>query len=111
MLVDCHVYAGSLASSLKDVLEQASSVDLFHLTTILEKLLSDPARVISVKRNLRMVQTVSFMDLSVIWGHRSRRRLGYLAALSRKVKPGALRFQAASISKPGIGSVLRISTW
>jgi hypothetical protein len=47
---------------LLDVLNQASSLQLFQLSTLIERLLADPRRIIAVRTNMHMGQTVRFLD-------------------------------------------------
>jgi len=47
---------------LIDALNQASSLELFQLSSIIERMLTDPRRIIAVRANLRLGQTVRFLD-------------------------------------------------
>ncbi len=47
---------------LLDVLNRASSLQLFQLSTLIERLLADPRRIIAVRTNMHMGQTVRFLD-------------------------------------------------
>jgi hypothetical protein len=47
---------------LIDVLNRASSLELFQLSTIIERLLADPRRIIAVRTNMNLGQTVRFLD-------------------------------------------------
>lgn len=47
---------------LIDALSNASSLELFELGTIIDRLLADPRRVIAVRSKLHLGQTVRFMD-------------------------------------------------
>lgn len=47
---------------LLDVLNRASSVELFQLSTVIERLLADPRRIIAVRTNMHLGQTVRFLD-------------------------------------------------
>ena len=49
-------------ASLKDTLDQASSIELFHLSMVIERLMADPKRVIEVRRQLHIGQSVQFLD-------------------------------------------------
>lgn len=45
-----------------DSLNRASSLELFHLSTVIEQMLADPRRIIKVRTNMHMGQTVRFLD-------------------------------------------------
>jgi len=47
---------------LLDVLNRASSLQLFQLSTLIERLLADPRRIIAVRTHMHMGQTVRFLD-------------------------------------------------
>ena len=47
---------------LLDALSHASSLELFQLSTIIERLLADPRRIIAVRTNMNLGQTVRFLD-------------------------------------------------
>ena len=47
---------------LLDVLGQASSLQLFQLSTLIERMLADPKRIIAVRVNMHLGQTVRFLD-------------------------------------------------
>lgn len=47
---------------LLEALSQASSLQLFQLQTIIERMLADPQRIIAVRTNMHLGQTVRFMD-------------------------------------------------
>jgi len=47
---------------LIDTLNQASSLELFQLNTLIERMLADPRRIIAVRTNMHMGQTVRFLD-------------------------------------------------
>ena len=47
---------------LIDTLNRASSLELFHLNTLIERMLADPRRIIAVRTNMHMGQTVRFLD-------------------------------------------------
>jgi hypothetical protein len=47
---------------LIDALSRASSLELFQLSTIIERMLADPRRIIAVRANLHLGQTVRFLD-------------------------------------------------
>jgi hypothetical protein len=50
---------------LIDALNRASSLELFQLSTIIERLLADPRRIIAVRTNMNLGQTVRFLDWRV----------------------------------------------
>jgi len=45
-----------------DSLNRASSLELFQLSTLIERMLADPRRIIAVRTNMHMGQTVRFLD-------------------------------------------------
>ena len=47
---------------LLDALHNASSLELFQLSTLIERLLADPRRILAVRKDMHMGQTVRFMD-------------------------------------------------
>jgi hypothetical protein len=47
---------------LIDALNRASSLELFQLSTIIERLLADPRRILAVRTNMNLGQTVRFLD-------------------------------------------------
>ena len=47
---------------LIDALNNATSLQLFQLSTIIERLLADPRRIIAVRTNMNLGQTVRFLD-------------------------------------------------
>ena len=47
---------------LIDALSRASSLELFQLSTIIERMLADPRRIIAVRANMHLGQTVRFLD-------------------------------------------------
>jgi len=47
---------------LIDTLNRASSLELFQLNTLIERMLADPRRIIAVRTNMHMGQTVRFLD-------------------------------------------------
>ena len=47
---------------LIDALNRATSLELFQLSTIIERLLADPRRIIAVRTNMNLGQTVRFLD-------------------------------------------------
>jgi hypothetical protein len=47
---------------LIDALNRASSLELFQLSTIIERLLADPRRILPVRVNMHLGQTVRFLD-------------------------------------------------
>jgi len=48
-----------------EALNRASSLELFHLSTVIERLMSDPARILQIRMRLHLGQTVRFVD----WRH------------------------------------------
>jgi hypothetical protein len=47
---------------LIDALNRASSLELFQLSTVIERLLADPRRIVQVRVNMHLGQTVRFLD-------------------------------------------------
>lgn len=47
---------------LMDALSNASSLELFELSTIIDRLLADPRRIIAVRSKLHLGQTVRFLN-------------------------------------------------
>jgi hypothetical protein len=47
---------------LVDVLNRASSLQLFQLSSLIERMLGDPRRIIAVRVNMHLGQTVRFVD-------------------------------------------------
>ena len=48
--------------NLIDALNRASGLELFQLSTIIERLMADPRRILQVRVNLHLGQTVRFLD-------------------------------------------------
>jgi hypothetical protein len=49
--------------NLIESLNNASSLDLFRLSSVIERLLADPKRIIAVRRHLTLGQTVRFFQI------------------------------------------------
>ena len=47
---------------LINTLNRATTLELFELNTVIERLLADPRRIIAVRKNMHLGQTVQFMD-------------------------------------------------
>ena len=47
---------------LLELLQQASNLQLFELNSVIERMLADPRRILQVRKDLHMGQTVRFMD-------------------------------------------------
>src|SRR3990167_8121954 len=45
-----------------DALQNASSLELFQLSTLIERLLADPRRILAVRKDMNLGQTVRFVD-------------------------------------------------
>lgn len=45
-----------------EALNRASSLELFHLSTVIERLMSDPSRVVQIRLQLNLGQRVRFVD-------------------------------------------------
>jgi hypothetical protein len=56
------VNSQSIDSRLIEILNRASSLELFQLNTLIEHMLADPRRIIAVRTNMHMGQTVRFVD-------------------------------------------------
>ena len=61
---------------LLEVLQHASNLHLFQLNSVIERMLADPRRIVQVRKDLHMGQTVRFMD----WRD-SRMRTGKIIAM------------------------------
>jgi hypothetical protein len=47
---------------LTETLNRATSLELFQLSTLIEHMLADPRRIVAVRTNMHMGQTVRFLD-------------------------------------------------
>lgn len=47
---------------LLELLQQANNLQLFQLNSVIERMLADPRRILMVRKELHMGQTVRFMD-------------------------------------------------
>lgn len=47
---------------LLEVLHRASNLELFQLNAVIERMLADPKRIVQVRKDLHLGQTVRFMD-------------------------------------------------
>ena len=47
---------------LLEVLGRASSLELFQLNSVIERMLADPKRIVQIRKDLHLGQTVRFMD-------------------------------------------------
>jgi len=56
------VSAPGIDTRLLEVLNQASSLQLFQLNAVIERMLADPRRILQVRKDLHVGQTVRFMD-------------------------------------------------
>lgn len=45
-----------------EVLNRASSLELFQLSAVIERLLGDPRRIVAVRKDMHLGQTVRFLD-------------------------------------------------
>ena len=61
---------------LLEVLQHASNLQLFQLNAVIERMLADPRRILQVRKDLHMGQTVRFMD----WRD-GRMRVGKIIAM------------------------------
>jgi hypothetical protein len=61
---------------LIDALNRASSLELFQLSTLIERMLADPRRIIAVRAHMHLGQTVRFLD----W-HHGQMRSGKVVAM------------------------------
>ena len=71
-----------------DALQNASSLELFQLSTLIERLLADPRRIIAVRKDMHLGQTVRFVD----W------RDGSLRDASVAATSGSPAFDQAALS-------------
>lgn len=61
---------------LLEVLQHASNLQLFQLNSVIERMLADPKRIVQVRKDLHMGQTLRFMD----WRD-GQMRLGKIVAM------------------------------
>jgi hypothetical protein len=61
---------------LLEVLQHASNLQLFQLNSVIERMLADPRRIVQVRKDLHLGQTVRFMD----WRD-GRMRVGKIIAM------------------------------
>jgi hypothetical protein len=61
---------------LLEALGNASSLELFELSTLIDRMLADPRRIIAIRSRLHLGQTVRFLD----W-HDGRMRTGRVVAM------------------------------
>lgn len=54
--------ASAIDARLLEVLQQASNLQLFQLSAVIERMLADPKRILQVRKDLHMGQSVRFMD-------------------------------------------------
>ena len=54
--------APGIDARVLEALQQASSLELYQLSTVIERLLADPRRILAVRKDLHLGQTVRFMD-------------------------------------------------
>ena len=54
--------APGIDARLLELLQQASNLQLFQLNSVIERMLADPRRILQVRKDLHMGQTVRFMD-------------------------------------------------
>ena len=56
------VNSQAIDPKLIEALDRATSLELFQLSTVIERMLSDPRRIIAVRLNMHLGQTVRFLD-------------------------------------------------
>jgi len=56
------VSAPGIDARLLELLGRASSLELFQLNAVIERMLADPKRIVQVRKDLHLGQTVRFMD-------------------------------------------------
>jgi hypothetical protein len=56
------VKAQGIDSRLLELLNRASSLQLFQLNAVIERMLADPKRILQVRKDLHLGQTVRFLD-------------------------------------------------
>ena len=54
--------APAIDARVLEALQQASSLELYQLSTVIERLLADPRRILAVRKDLHLGQTVRFVD-------------------------------------------------
>jgi predicted RecA/RadA family phage recombinase len=47
---------------MMEVLDRASSMELFQLSAVIERLLGDPRRIVAIRKDMHLGQTVRFLD-------------------------------------------------
>ena len=62
MQVEAARTARAIDARLLELLQQASNLQLFQLNSVIERMLADPRRILQVRKDLHMGQTVRFMD-------------------------------------------------
>ena len=53
-------------TSTIEALGRASSLELFHLSSVVDRLMSDPKRILEIRRQLHLGQTVRYVDCRAI---------------------------------------------
>lgn len=56
----------SLVATLKPTLDTATGIDICHLSAVLQRMMSDPKRIIAVRQDLHMGQIVTFLDVAEV---------------------------------------------
>ena len=54
--------AAGIDTRLLELLQRASNLELFELNAVIERMLADPRRILQVRRDLHLGQSVRFMD-------------------------------------------------
>lgn len=54
--------AQGIDARLLEVLNRASSLELFQLNAVIERMLADPRRILQIRKDLHLGQTVRFLD-------------------------------------------------
>ena len=52
----------SIDTRLLEVLSRASSLELFQLNAVIERMLADPKRIVQIRKDMHLGQTVRFLD-------------------------------------------------
>ena len=76
-------------SRLLEALHRASNLELFQLNAVIERMLADPKRIVQVRKDLHLGQTVRFMD----WRD-GQMRTGNLRERKRQGRPRQRQLRA-----------------
>ncbi|NLF54342.1 MAG: hypothetical protein GX576_08115 [Thauera phenolivorans] len=66
-----------------EALNRARSLELFHLSTVIERLMTDPARIVQIRLHLNLGQRVRFVDWKAP-GAALELRIGTIVRINQK---------------------------